>query len=107
MTLRQVVLPAPFGPIRLMISPLRMAKLTSESAFNPPNCLDSPCTSSIGGASAIQADGPQRRGNAVAAFPRALAVPRITARLAPVHLVSPADESHQPARHEDHHADHD
>src|SRR3954467_10243926 len=36
MALKQVVLPAPFGPIRPKISPLRRLKLTSLSATTPP-----------------------------------------------------------------------
>src|SRR5919206_64420 len=37
MTLKHVVLPAPFGPIRPRISPLYRLKLTSLSATTPPN----------------------------------------------------------------------
>src|SRR6476661_6774739 len=37
MTLKQVVLPAPLGPIRPRISPSLMWKLTSLSATTPPN----------------------------------------------------------------------
>src|SRR5689334_15734559 len=36
MALKQVVLPAPFGPIRPKISPLRRLKLTSLRATTPP-----------------------------------------------------------------------
>src|SRR6478752_3636920 len=37
MTLKQVVLPAPLGPIRPRISPSSMWKLTSSRAVSPPN----------------------------------------------------------------------
>src|SRR4051812_10485729 len=37
MTLKHVVLPAPFGPISPRISPLYRLKLTSLSATTPPN----------------------------------------------------------------------
>src|SRR5690606_4601314 len=37
MTLKAVVLPAPFGPIRPRISPWSMWKLTPSSAVTPPN----------------------------------------------------------------------
>ena len=36
MALKQVVLPAPLGPIRPRISPRRMAKFTESSAVSPP-----------------------------------------------------------------------
>src|SRR4051794_23840887 len=36
MTLNNVVLPAPLGPIRPVISPCAAARLTSVSAFTPP-----------------------------------------------------------------------
>ena len=38
MTLKAVVLPAPFGPIRLTISPSPTVKFMSESATSPPKC---------------------------------------------------------------------
>ena len=37
--LKQVVLPAPFGPISASISPAARSKLTSSTAFTPPNDL--------------------------------------------------------------------
>ena len=37
--LKNVVLPAPFGPIRLTIAPSGIAKSTSETATRPPNSL--------------------------------------------------------------------
>ena len=37
MTLSIEVLPAPFGPMMARISPLRMSKETSLTAFTPPN----------------------------------------------------------------------
>ena len=37
MTLSIDVLPAPFGPMMARISPLRMSKETSLTAFTPPN----------------------------------------------------------------------
>src|SRR5437870_1822556 len=37
--LKKVVLPAPFGPIRLMIEPSGMLKSTSLTATRPPNSL--------------------------------------------------------------------
>src|SRR4051794_13350168 len=39
MTLKQVVLPAPLGPIKPRISPGWMSKCTSLSAVSPPNCM--------------------------------------------------------------------
>src|SRR5690349_17806221 len=39
MTLKTVVLPAPFGPIRPASSPGRRSKLKSQTAFKPPNCM--------------------------------------------------------------------
>jgi len=51
MRLRQVVLPAPFGPIRLTISPGLIAKLISDSAVRPPKFFETFLTSSISGGS--------------------------------------------------------
>src|ERR1700674_625312 len=48
MTLKQVVLPAPFGPIRAQISPSRTAKRTSSTARKPRKCLEMPSTSRSG-----------------------------------------------------------
>jgi len=42
------VLPAPLGPIRASISPAARAKLTSSTAWIPPNALDRPRTASKG-----------------------------------------------------------
>ena len=39
MTLKNVVLPAPFGPMRLTIEPSGMTKSTFETATSPPNCF--------------------------------------------------------------------
>src|SRR5262245_59135057 len=39
--LKNVVLPAPFGPIRLTIDPSGMVKSTSSTAVRPPNSLRS------------------------------------------------------------------
>src|SRR3990170_5091802 len=44
MTLSIEVLPAPLGPMMARISPLRMSKETSDSAFTPPNESDTPST---------------------------------------------------------------
>ena len=44
--LKQVVLPAPFGPIRPRISPRWMSKVTSSSAVRPPNLTVRSSTSS-------------------------------------------------------------
>src|SRR4051812_50117345 len=46
MTLKQVVFPAPFGPMRPRISPAWMWKLTSSSAVRPPKRKVSASTSS-------------------------------------------------------------
>src|SRR3954469_22091696 len=46
MTLKQVVLPAPLGPIRPRISPSRMSKDTWSSAVTPPNRMVTSSTSS-------------------------------------------------------------
>src|SRR5688572_22007346 len=46
MTLKHVVLPAPFGPIRPRISPSEIEKSTSLSAVKPPNCIVTWSTSS-------------------------------------------------------------
>ena len=48
--LKQVVLPAPFGPISASISPATSVKLTSSTAWMPPNAFDSPRTASSGAA---------------------------------------------------------
>jgi hypothetical protein len=37
--LKQVLLPAPFGPISASISPAETAKETSATAWTPPNDL--------------------------------------------------------------------
>src|SRR5690625_5777589 len=44
--LNMVVFPAPFGPMRPMISPSFTWKFTESTAFNPPNCIVRPRTSS-------------------------------------------------------------
>ena len=46
MMLKQVVLPAPFGPISPRISPRRTSKLTSSRAVRPPKRTVSPSTAS-------------------------------------------------------------
>src|SRR5690242_11838423 len=48
MALKQVVLPAPFGPIRPRISPSLMSKETWSRAVRPPNRRVASSTSSIG-----------------------------------------------------------
>src|ERR1700739_1020059 len=73
MRLRQVVLPAPLGPMRLTISPDPTPKVISESASRPPNRLETLFTSSIAGRSAT------------------------------VGLVAPCDEAHDAARQKQHH----
>src|SRR3990172_13400738 len=42
--LKQVVFPAPFGPIMASSSPASTAKLTPDTACTPPNAFDSPLT---------------------------------------------------------------
>src|SRR6266542_185390 len=42
--LKKVVLPAPFGPIRLTIEPCGMVKSTSSTATRPPNSFRSSST---------------------------------------------------------------
>ena len=37
--LKNVVFPAPFGPIRLTIAPSGIVKVMSETATSPPNSL--------------------------------------------------------------------
>jgi hypothetical protein len=49
MTLRTVVLPAPFGPMTLVIWPGCAAKLRLVAAFIPPKAMLTPDTSSDGG----------------------------------------------------------
>ena len=39
MTLKKVVLPAPFGPMRLTMAPAGTSKSTSRTATSPPNCF--------------------------------------------------------------------
>src|SRR4051794_18833239 len=46
MTLKAVVLPAPFGPMRLTTSPAATVKLISAMAVRPPICTPSPSTES-------------------------------------------------------------
>src|SRR5215468_8658550 len=46
MRLKQVVLPAPLGPIRPTISPSGTLKLTCSTALRPLNRFDTPTTSS-------------------------------------------------------------
>src|SRR3954453_8247824 len=75
--LRQVVLPAPFGPIRLTISPASTLKVISDSADRPPNRFETPESSSIA---------------------------RSSARIV---FVAAGDESHNAARQEQHHGHHD
>ena len=45
-TLKNVVLPAPFGPMMPVIDPAATAKSTSSTARSPPNDLLSRCASS-------------------------------------------------------------
>ena len=47
-----VVLPAPFGPMTLVMAPGRAVKPTPSTAFNPPKATESPLTSSAAGAAA-------------------------------------------------------
>ena len=42
MTLKNVVLPAPLGPMRLTIEPSGMSKSTARTATRPPNRLVTP-----------------------------------------------------------------
>src|SRR6266849_1555511 len=44
--LKNVVFPAPFGPIKLTISPVGTVKSTSSTATRPPNSLRNICVSS-------------------------------------------------------------
>ena len=46
--LKQVVLPAPFGPISASSSPASTAKVTPSTALTPPKDLSSPCASRTG-----------------------------------------------------------
>ena len=41
-----VVLPAPFGPIRLVMPPARVSKARSLTARTPPNCIERPSAAS-------------------------------------------------------------
>ena len=45
-TLMNVVLPEPFGPIRPRISPWSIARLTSSTARSPPKYLHTPSATS-------------------------------------------------------------
>src|SRR6476620_8395779 len=45
-TLKNVVLPAPLGPMRLMMAPLGMLRSVGLTASNPPNRLVMPLASS-------------------------------------------------------------
>src|SRR5471032_1252683 len=47
MAANSVVLPAPLGPIRPTISPASTVSDASSTAFNPPNDLERPATSSM------------------------------------------------------------
>src|SRR5471032_869462 len=47
MAANKVVLPAPLGPIRPTISPASTLSEASSTAFNPPNALERPATSSM------------------------------------------------------------
>src|ERR1700733_13005557 len=51
--LNSVVLPAPLGPTRPTISPCTISNVTSWTAWNAPNLLDSPRTDRSGRASSI------------------------------------------------------
>ena len=44
--LNSVVLPAPFGPISAWISPAPIWRLAPATARMPPNCFETPLTSS-------------------------------------------------------------
>jgi len=46
--LKKVVLPAPLGPMRLMISPGNISSTTPSSAFRPPKYFDTPFASRSG-----------------------------------------------------------
>ncbi|MBA7586169.1 hypothetical protein ES708_28165 [subsurface metagenome] len=48
MTFNNVVLPAPFGPIRPTASPVCISKLKSLITTNPPKLLVTPATERIG-----------------------------------------------------------
>src|SRR3546814_11586052 len=53
MQLNNVVLPAPFGPMRPAIAPRRTPNETPSSATIPPNVTRTPPTSSSGTAAAV------------------------------------------------------
>src|SRR2546423_11168585 len=59
-TLNNVVLPAPFGPIKPKISPARTRSVTSERALSPPKRFSTRCTHSNASASDIGAFGAGR-----------------------------------------------
>src|SRR5216110_954080 len=54
-TLKNVVLPAPLGPISPMIAPCGTSRSTSFRATTPPNCLTTPRTSRMGARGSVAA----------------------------------------------------
>ena len=53
--LKQVVLPAPFGPISAWMVPRRTARSTPLTAMNPLNSLVRPCVASIVSSATVSA----------------------------------------------------
>src|SRR5690349_8490583 len=88
MRLKQVVLPAPLGPMRLTISPFCTVKETSATAAMPPKLFATLRTSSIGD---LPCDWRGGRGSGI----------RET------RLAAADQEAHQPIGNEDDHQDHD
>src|SRR4051812_40449147 len=60
MTLNSVVLPAPFGPITLKISPGCTARSTPSTAATPPKCRFKPRTSSSGATDVVTSRPPDQ-----------------------------------------------
>src|SRR5690606_24816058 len=101
MALKQVVLPAPFGPIKPRISPLWMVKDTSSRATTPPKRSVAWSTSSKGTRGAAAA------ASAAWGWPTPRAVSLSNGHLPPAicELRRAASVRDQPLRPEDHHDD--
>src|SRR5690349_13134467 len=84
--LKNVVLPAPLGPMRATISPCRMSRSTPSTARRPPKLMHSCRTSRI-----LSMETLARLGRVFEA----------------VEFVAPPDVGDEPLGAEDHHEDHD
>ncbi len=85
MTLKNVVLPAPFGPMRLTIDPVGMSKSTARTATRPPKRLVICLASRMSEVDAGGVEPAAARGMGVSAVIRALPSGRVpSARRPPV-----------------------